>query len=76
MWVWDHEKNTAVLLIDANYMVLLNDPKLTEFLDQLESNLGTGTGSTVAVQSALKNVVEFAGVALLKLLEIMIEILL
>lgn len=54
-------------------MVLVNDPKLIEFVDHLESNIGTGSG---AVKSIVKDLIDFGGVVVLKLLEIMIEVLL
>lgn len=60
------------MLIDADYMVLVNDPKLTAFVEQLENSFGTG--SSFAVKNILKDLIDFAGVALLKLLEILLEV--
>ena len=73
VWGWDLENNIDILLIDADYMVLVNDPKLKEFINHLESSIDTGS---IAVKRIIKYLIDFAGVAMLKLLEIMIEVVL
>ena len=68
------------MLVDADHMVLLNDPVLIDFVEQLGGGRGRGTGgergeSRVKQKSFLKDAAEFGAAILLKILEVAIEIL-
>ena len=73
VWDWDPEKKQNILLIDADPLLLVNDPQLNELIENLDysETLGKGTQS----KTTIKNTLEFAGYALLKILEILIEVL-
>ena len=71
MWDWDPETKQTILLIDAYPMLLLNDPKLNEVVRGL---LHQSFDKTVT-RNWFKEVLSLAGFVLLKLFEILIEIL-
>lgn len=81
VWDWDPEKNREILLIDADPMVLVNSPQLTEMIDTMSVDVDMGgqdglhLGRARKGGTTLKDIMEFMGVAFLKLCEILIEIL-
>ncbi len=80
IWEWDPEKKREIMVIDADPMVLMNDPQLNELILYLQQDSGTGGGGTGGgaesnVKRVAKNTFEYAGIVLLKLLEILVEIL-
>lgn len=63
------------MLIDADPVMLVNDPKLTMIIETLHSPRSYGATRKVKNTSNLKEVIEFIGVIIVKLCEILIEIL-
>lgn len=74
MWDHDPETNLDVLLIDADPMVVLNDPQLTAIIERLPQQ--GGAGGVRRAGTTIRDIVEFMGVVFIKLCEILIEILL
>jgi hypothetical protein len=75
VWEWDYEKNRRMLMIDADPMMLMNDPKLTEVIEGLQAG-GGSSGILGKGKNTTKEVIEFFGYIIVKLCEILIEILL
>lgn len=79
VWDWDPEKNREILLIDADPMVLVNSPQLTEIIETMALRGGqdspAGVGRASKGSTTAKDFVEFIGVVFIKLCEILIEIL-
>lgn len=75
VWEWDPETNRQVLLIDADPMMLANDPRLTQMIETLHGSPPSG-GRGAKGKSITKEVIEFIGVIVVKLCEILIEVLL
>jgi len=83
VWDWDFEKQAQVLILDADYMVLVNDPVLIELVQKLNSSGGLSMGSgRRSIGSGkeekgnfLRNLAELGGTVLLKIIEVGIEIL-
>lgn len=73
VWEWDPEEDRKVLLIDADPMMLVNDPQLTNIIETLHGQDGYGGGR---VKSASREVIESIGYIIVKLCEILIEIFL
>ena len=73
MWEWDPEANAEVLVIDANPMLLINDPKVTKIVETLHKE---GQSTVTKAKNSTKEVLEFLGVIVVKLCEILVEILL
>lgn len=71
VWEWDPVSNQNVLMIDADPMLLSNDPRLAEMMATFhDEGAEEGTG-----KKAAKDVLEFLGFILIKFFEILIEIL-
>ena len=66
------------MLIDADPMFVLNDIKLTEMIERLEQNRGlSGAGSGAGSgKTKINDIIQFIGVVLIKIIEILVEILL
>lgn len=62
-------------MIDADPMMLINDPKLTKLIETLSGSAG-GQGLAGKGKNATKDIIEFLGVVVVKLCEVLIEILL
>lgn len=79
IWDWDYDKGAQVLLIDADRMVLVNDPILVEYVQQLDGTYyGGRRGGRTAKEkktSFFKDVAEVGAAVILKILEVAIEIL-
>lgn len=65
-----------MLLIDADPMMLVNDPKLTLLIETLTNSGLASQGMLGKGKNATKDVIEFIGVIVIKLCEIIIDILL
>lgn len=74
VWEWDPEKDRKMLLIDADPMMLVNDPKLTNIIETL--HIPGSYGVAGKVKSTSKEVIEFILLMIVKLCDILIEILL
>lgn len=71
VWEWDPVSNQNVLMIDADPMLLSNDPRLAEMMAAFHGEgAEEGTG-----KKAAKDALEFLGFILIKFFEILIEIL-
>lgn len=75
VWEWDPETNRKVLMIDADSMMLLNDPKLTLLIETLPNSRMGGQGLLGKGKNTTKELIEFMGVIVVKLCEILIDIL-
>ena len=64
-----------MLLIDADPMVLVNSPQLTEMIESMSVEGPAGVGRTSKGSNSFKDIVEFMGIVFLKLCEILIEVL-
>ena len=75
VWDWDPETQEKKLLIDADPLVLANDPALHQLLDALRGveEVGKGRGGHYAT---LKAILDWTGFLILKTLEIAVEVLL
>ncbi len=62
-------------MIDADPLVLANDPSLHNLLDSLYSSGIAGTIPSGAVVNMLKTLLEWTGFILLKILQVGVEIL-
>ena len=75
VWELDPETNRKVLMIDADPMMLVNDPKLTQLIETISTRAG-GQGLVGKGKNFTKDILEFLGVVVVKLCEVLIEILL
>ncbi len=78
VWDWDYEQQREVLLIDADPMRVVNDPRLNEFIEKLyqdsQARTAPNTGGRKE-ESPGRQFIEFMGVVLIKLFEVLIEII-
>lgn len=74
VWEWDYEADKEMLVIDADPMLLVNDPQLTQIVETLHWNRGWAAGAMGTGKTA-KEVLEFIGVIFVKLCEVLFEIL-
>ena len=62
-------------MIDADPMRVVNDPKLNEFIERLQQEVSGMSGGSTKKESAGRQFAEYLGIALLKLIEVLVEIL-
>lgn len=75
MWDRDPEVEQDVLVIDADPMRVVNDPRLNEFIARLQQDSQTHPGTGTKKESTGHKVVEFLGAVLIKFFEVLIEAL-
>lgn len=73
VWDWDPITKQDVLLIDADPMMVLNDLELTLLVERIQSSDYSATAGKTG--SKLMDILHFMGVVLIKLLEILVEII-
>ena len=78
VWDWDYDLQREVLVIDADPMRVVNDPELNDYIEQIRRDGSARVGSVGGKgkrSSAGSQLLELMGAVLLKLLEILIEII-
>lgn len=79
VWEWDPESKTDKLVVDVDPLRIANDPELTDVLQMLGADV-TVTGKVASSKkdggNLFSTLAEYAGLVLVKFIEIAIEVLL